>query len=76
VYEIDTAEQLARKRKVLAAAGIKVPARIGYVPVDFDAPDFANRLTTALASKGFRPGEGALFVWEGVIGYIDDAAID
>lgn len=25
---------------------------------------------------GFRPGAGALFVWEGVIGYIDDAAID
>jgi O-methyltransferase involved in polyketide biosynthesis len=25
---------------------------------------------------GFRPGTGAMFVWEGVIGYIDDAAID
>ena len=48
----------------------------GYVPFDFDAPDFASALTSALEGKGFRPGEGAVFVWEGVIGYIDDAAID
>jgi methyltransferase (TIGR00027 family) len=75
-YEIDTAEQLARKRRALAVAGVKVPAHVRYVPFDFDAPDFAGRLTSALQRKGFRPGEGAIFVWEGVIGYIDDAAID
>jgi methyltransferase (TIGR00027 family) len=76
VYEIDTAEQLSRKRGVLSAAGVKVPARVRYVPFDFDTPDFATSLTSALEGKGFRTGKGALFVWEGVIGYIDDAAID
>ena len=30
----------------------------------------------ALARVGFRAGAGAIFVWEGVIGYIDDPAID
>jgi methyltransferase (TIGR00027 family) len=76
VYEIDTAEQLARKRMLLSAAGVRMPARVRYVPFDFDAPDFAAGMTSALEAKGFRPGKGALFVWEGVIGYIDDAAID
>jgi len=76
VYEIDTADQLERKRAVLENAGVSLPAGLAYVPFDFDAPDFARSLTSALEGKGFRPGEGALFVWEGVIGYIDDAAID
>jgi O-methyltransferase involved in polyketide biosynthesis len=52
------------------------PCLQAYVPFDFDAPDFASSLTSALEGKGFRPGDGAFFVWEGVIGYIDDAAID
>jgi O-methyltransferase involved in polyketide biosynthesis len=61
---------------VLKSAGVKLPAGLAYVPFDLDAPDLESSLTPALVGKGFRPGEGALFVWEGVIGYIDDAAID
>lgn len=76
VFEVDTPEQLARKRRALAGAGVKVPSRIVYVPFDFDTPDFETELRDALEMAGFRPGAGALFVWEGVIGYIDDAAID
>jgi O-methyltransferase involved in polyketide biosynthesis len=40
------------------------------------APQFADALAARLASSGFRSGAGALFVWEGVIPYIDDAAVD
>jgi methyltransferase (TIGR00027 family) len=76
VFEIDTPAQLERKRAILKNARVKLPAGLAYVPFDFDAPDFASNLTSALQGKGFRPGEGAIFVWEGVIGYIDDAAID
>ena len=75
VYEVDTAEQLARKRKVLAGAGIEVPARVTYVPFD-DRPDFESGLAHALEAKGFRPRAGAIFVWEGVIGYIGSDEID
>jgi methyltransferase (TIGR00027 family) len=76
VFEVDTPEQMARKRRVLAGAGIKLPARIAYIPFDFATPDFDRELGGALEMAGFRPGAGAMFVWEGVIGYIDDAAID
>jgi methyltransferase (TIGR00027 family) len=76
VYEVDTPEQLQRKRSVLASAGVKVPARVAYVACDFHADEFEDHLTSALEAKGFRRGAGALFVWEGVIGYIDEAAIE
>jgi methyltransferase (TIGR00027 family) len=76
VYEIDLAEQLARKRAVLAAGGVTLPASVAYVACDFDVPDFDVALEEALARSGFRLGQGAVFVWEGVIGYIDNASID
>jgi leucine carboxyl methyltransferase len=65
VYEIDTTEQLARKRKVLAAAGIKVPAIVRYVPFDFDTANYETDLAAALEAAGFRCRGGAIFVWEG-----------
>jgi methyltransferase (TIGR00027 family) len=76
VFEVDTPYQLDRKRRVLAGAGVEVPAHVRYVPFDFDTADLEGELGGSLAMAGFRPGAGAMFVWEGVIGYIDDAAID
>ena len=76
VYEVDTSYQIARKRAALREARVDVPPHVAYVSVDFHAASFEDELDAALEEKGFRPGEGAVFVWEGVIGYIDDAAID
>lgn len=76
VFEVDTPYQLDRKRRALANAGVKLPTRIVYVPFDFDTRDLEGELEGALEVAGFERGAGAMFVWEGVIGYIDDAAID
>jgi len=76
VYEIDSPAQLERKAAVLTAAGVKVPETVAYVPFEFERADFEEGLTSSLAARGFRAGSGAIFVWEGVIGYIDSAAID
>lgn len=76
VFEIDTADQLARKRKVLDAHGVALPARIRYVPFDFDTADFEDALAATLEASGFRRRQGAIFVWEGVIGYITGDEID
>lgn len=76
VFEIDFAAQLAAKREILARAGVAVPAWIRHVPCDFTDAGFATSLSAALAAAGFRRDAGACFVWEGVVGYLDDAAID
>jgi methyltransferase (TIGR00027 family) len=76
VYEVDFADQLARKRDILDEAGVIVPPWIEYVACDLAAPDFEGALAAALEEVGLRRGDGALFVWEGVVGYIDGAVID
>lgn len=76
VYEVDTRGQLARKKDVLDRAGVRLPKRVKLAPVDFDEPDFEGELAKALRAKGFQRGRGAMFVWEGVIGYIDARTID
>jgi methyltransferase (TIGR00027 family) len=76
VFEVDTPEQLARKRRILKAAEIAIPANIAHVPFDFDVADLDPTLADALEAKGFRLRAGALFVWEGVIGYIGSDDVD
>ncbi len=76
VYEVDFPAQLEHKRGLLAAAGVQVPTHVGYVGCDFMRVEFAPALAAALEVSGFRPRERAAFVWEGVIAYIDDAAIE
>lgn len=75
VFEVDTPHPLDRKRRALARAGVKIPARIVFVPFEFDTRDLEGELGGALEVAGSEPRIGAMFVWEGVIGYIDDAAI-
>jgi len=76
VYEVDFGELLEMKRALLAAAGVTFPESMAHVACDFQAPDFEATLLAGLEQRGFRTGAGAIFVWEGVLAYIDRAAID
>ena len=76
VYEVDFGAVLDRKRELLEGAGVKPPPHVAYVACDFMNPDFGAGLAKDLVRSGFRAGAGALFVWEGVLAYIDRAAID
>jgi methyltransferase (TIGR00027 family) len=76
VFEVDTPEQIARKLDLLSRASKRAPAHVRYVPFDFHMGDAALELPEALARQGFRAGAGTLFVLEGVIGYLDDRAVD
>ncbi len=66
----------AETRASSAPRAWRCPPRMAHVPCDFAAPDFEGALTASLAESGFRAGAGAIFVWEGVIGYIDEATVD
>jgi methyltransferase (TIGR00027 family) len=72
VFEVDSPEQLDRKREILERAGVRIPESNVYVGSEFTIDGF----TRALAAAAFDRDRDAFFVWEGVIGYIGDAEID
>lgn len=74
-FEVDLPGQLERKKKLLDAGGVELAKNIVYVPIDFNAEP-ADAWEAKLVEAGFKVGKGAVFIWEGVIGYIDDAMIE
>lgn len=76
VFEVDFAEQLATRSALLGGADVALPPPVVGVACDFAASDFEATLAAGLGERGFRAGEGALFVWEGVTAYIPRASID
>jgi methyltransferase (TIGR00027 family) len=76
VFEVDLEAQLTRKRSILAEGGIVLPSSIAHVACDFMTPDYEASLATRLADAGFRADAGTIYVWEGVVAYLDAPAID
>jgi methyltransferase (TIGR00027 family) len=66
VFEVDHPATQAWKRDRLRAAGIPVPERVTFVPVDFERQSLAEEL----GRGGFRTGEPAFFSWLGVTVYL------
>ncbi|MFX8731535.1 class I SAM-dependent methyltransferase, partial [Acinetobacter baumannii] len=71
VFEVDHPDTQAYK---LARVGdlASVARRLVHVPVDFAMQSFA----AALREAGFDPRARSVFVWEGVVMYLERAAID
>jgi methyltransferase (TIGR00027 family) len=70
-FEIDTPQTQATKRQLLRQVGIDTTA-ITFVAADFEAEDWLARLVEA----GFDPHQPAVFLWEGVIMYLDRPAVE
>jgi methyltransferase (TIGR00027 family) len=71
IFEVDFPATQARKREMLAAAGIAVPDTLRYVAVDFERETLAD----ALGAAGFAPAERSFFSWLGVVPYLTEAAV-
>jgi methyltransferase (TIGR00027 family) len=65
-FEIDEPKTQAVKRELLDKSDID-SSKVTFVSADFEAEDWLERLVEA----GFDPGKPALFLWEGVILYLD-----
>lgn len=76
VFEVDLSEQIARKCAILAAAGMASPPALRLVGCDFTSDAWEIGLERDLATAGFLAGHGAMFLWEGVVGYLPQDAID
>ena len=70
-FEVDAPKTQAVKREALRKAGIDTTG-VMFVSVDFEKEDWLTRLVDA----GFDPGKPALFLWEGVIVYLDREAVE
>jgi methyltransferase (TIGR00027 family) len=70
-FEVDTFRTQAVKRASLAKAGID-SGRVTFVPADFEREDWLAKLVDA----GFDTATPALFLLEGVMMYLDTAAVE
>ena len=76
VFEVDFPAQLARKAERFARARVAPVAWVRAVSCDFTAEDFDASLSRDLVAAGLRRPDAIAFLWEGVVGYLDDAAVD
>ena len=71
IFEVDHPATQARKREMLAAAGIAMPETLSFVAVDFERENLPEKLDAA----GFEPAERSFFSWLGVVPYLTEAAV-
>jgi methyltransferase (TIGR00027 family) len=74
-FEIDLPPVLETKRGILEGSGIVIPGSVHHLGCDFTS-GFEAGLTDELIARGFERDRPTMFVWEGVIAYIDHDAID
>lgn len=72
VFEVDHPATQARKRELLERVGVRVPANVEFVAVDFDRDDLAD----AMQAAGYREPARTFLLWEGVTGYLTESAVD
>jgi methyltransferase (TIGR00027 family) len=70
-FEVDAPKTQVVKRALLAQAGIDSSA-VTFVAADFEQQDWLARLV----DSGFDTAKPALFLWEGVMIYLDRAAVE
>jgi methyltransferase (TIGR00027 family) len=71
VFEVDhLATQLVKKERLHASIG-KLPANVRYVAMDFER----DALEAKLIEAGYHPDVQAVVVWEGVIDYLTESAV-
>lgn len=72
VFEVDhPATQRVKRRRLKARLG-QLPETVRFVEVDFEK----DNLQGALAAAGFDEERCAVVVWEGVVSYLTEAAVD
>ena len=70
-FEVDAPKTQAAKRELLNKAGIDTRG-VTFVSADFETEDWLTRLVEA----GFDTGKPALFLWEGVMIYLERQAVE
>ncbi len=72
IFEVDAPFTQEHKRSLLSQAGIAIPERLTFIPIDFARED----LKSYLFGEGFDKDQKTLYIWEGVTYYLPAQAID
>lgn len=72
VFEVDHPDTQARKRRALARVFPALPKHVRLVASDFERRD----LESVLGAAGYRETARSFILWEGVTGYLREAAVD
>jgi methyltransferase (TIGR00027 family) len=67
IFEVDLPSTQQWKRECLRAAGIREPAGLTFVPIDFET----SSLAAVLAESSFRADQPAFYSWLGVTMYLE-----
>merc|ERR1712150_114342 len=70
-YEIDAAPTQKNKTKILHELGVEGVDDVTFIPCDFESEDWLEKLTGA----GFDSSLSTLYLWEGVIYYLNEDAV-
>jgi len=71
-FEVDHPATQLWKRQRLRESGVAIPDSLTYVPADFDRGTLAHEL----AAAGFDRTRPTVYIWLGVVVYLDRPAID
>jgi methyltransferase (TIGR00027 family) len=71
IFEVDHPATQVWKRQRLADAGIPLPDKLTFAPVDFERETLAD----GLAAAGFDPTHPSFFTWLGVVPYLTEQAV-
>jgi methyltransferase (TIGR00027 family) len=72
IIELDIATTQGRKMNCLKKAQIDIPEHVKLVPIDFNK----ESLESVLEKAGYEQSKETLFLWEGVIYYLESEAVD
>jgi len=72
IFELDIPRIQQAKIRILSKKKVHLPKELVFVPIDFNTSDLLSVLTEA----GFCPNQTTLFLGEGIIMYLDAAAVE
>ena len=71
-FEVDLPVMVADKKSRVKSNLSDLPNNLTYAPIDFNTQDLGR----VLAKAGYRKDRKTLFIWEGVVMYLDAAAVE
>ena len=71
-FEVDLPVMVDDKKKRMESKLSDLPNNVAYAPIDFNTQDLGQ----VLAKVGYKKGQKTLFIWEGVVMYLDAAAVE